>query len=456
MNVDEIRPGMKGEAHTVFHGQTPDKFEIEVVDVVRNYLPKQDAILFRSDDPRLVHTGIVGGMSGSPIFIDGKLVGALAYGYRFNKDPVGGITPISNMLAVGELPYRPEALPQHRGRSRRGSAAWADAMLGLDTSPLPTRRRPDELEMSGGLIPLSVPLSVSGLGPSATRALGESLGLVPVRGGSGGSTPGPASKKQTSWKPGDAVSVILVQGESSVAPAGTITHVGAKGDKLLGFGHPMFGDGPTNLPFATSRVHTIISSIERPVKVSSPLDIAGTMIQDRQAAISLRTNLQAPLIPVTTTFAGAESALANRSYRNEVAVGIDLTPSLAASLLIDAIEEAGRDATEVVLELEQEYDVETSKGPRTVAVREESFFPNGISARLVGRSRGVLVLAAMLDNEFEVAQIRGIRQNAKVSYGAPVEEIVDVRVPNQEVRAGDIVRLQVRLRGYRGDVRTEV
>ena len=160
MPIDDVRPGMKGYAVTVFSGSDTDRFEIEVIDVVRDYLPRQDAILFRSSDPRMVHSGIVGGMSGSPIYIDGRLVGALAYGYRFNKDPIGGITPISNMLAVGDLPFRPDVLPQNkpRGRVRPGAAGWADAMLGIGTSPLPPRRRPDELTPQGGLTPLGAPM----------------------------------------------------------------------------------------------------------------------------------------------------------------------------------------------------------------------------------------------------------------------------------------------------------
>ncbi|HEY0136280.1 MAG TPA: SpoIVB peptidase S55 domain-containing protein, partial [Nannocystis sp.] len=163
MPVEDVRPGMKGYAVTVFSGTDSDRFEIEVIDVVRDYLPKQDAILFRSADPRMVHSGIVGGMSGSPIYIEGKLVGALAYGYRFNKDPIGGITPIKNMLTVSDLPFRPEVLPEARtgprAQARNGAAGWADAMLGLGVSPLPARRRPADLDPVNGLAPIGAPMA---------------------------------------------------------------------------------------------------------------------------------------------------------------------------------------------------------------------------------------------------------------------------------------------------------
>jgi len=465
MSVDEVRPGMKGYAVTVFSGSDTDRFEIEVIDVVRDYQPKQDAILFRSSDPRLVHSGIVGGMSGSPIYIEGKLVGALAYGYRFNKDPIGGITPIKNMLAVGDLPYRPEVLPEAkvglRGQARAGASGWADAMLGLDVSPLPARRRPEELSPVNGLAPLGAPMSVSGLGTAATRMLADQLGLVPVRGGSGRMSSGTGSSASTPpapkvWKGGDAVSVVLIRGDNAVSPNGTVTWVGGKqGEKLLAFGHEMFGAGPSNLPIADSRVHVIIPSVERSVKLSSALNLRGALIQDRQSAISLRTDLTAPLIPVTTELRGPEASQAVRIYNSEVALGVDLTPSLATSLLAEALAEGGGDATELVAVVAHEIAVETSKGPRTLRLREETFFPSGVDVRSIGRSRGPITLTALLDNDFEVAKIRSIKQSVTIEYGAPIDTIEAIRIPSAEFHAGDLLNLELRLRDYRGRSRSE-
>lgn len=457
LDVADIRPGMKGHAVTVFSGTGTDRFEIEVIDVVRDYLPRQDAVLFRSNDPRMVHSGIVGGMSGSPIYIEGKLVGALAYGYRFNKDPIGGITPIGNMLAVGDLPFRPDVLPQNkpRGRARDGAAGWADAMLGLGTSPLPPRRRPDDLNPVAGLAPLGAPMSVSGLGGVATRFLADSLGMLPARGGSGGQADaGPPPAK--TWQAGDAVSVVLIRGDNSVAPNGTVTWVGGKqGEKLLAFGHEMMGAGPSNLPIADARVHVIIPSVERSVKLSSPLHVRGAMIQDRQAAISLRTDVQAPMIPVTTELRAPEPDMPARVYHSEVAVGVDLTASLASSLLVDALSEGASDGTEVFVEVEHEIAVTTRKGPRTVKIRQEEFFPGGLDLRAVGRGRGALVLSAMLNNDFEVATIRSVKQTAKVRYDAPLDTLERVRLTDTEVHAGDLIHLELELKDYRGATRRE-
>lgn len=461
MPVSEIRPGMRGHAVTVFFGEQSDRFEIEVVDTMKNYLPKQDAVLFRSSDPRLEHSGIVGGMSGSPIFVDGKLVGALSYGWRFNKDPLGALTPISNMLEVGQLPHRPDVLPRPsgpRGRARAGSRAWADQMLGLRTDPLPARRRPAELEEGLELEPLPLPLTVSGLGPATARMLGDAFGMIPVRGGSGRSGPEPEGKgasegPKKDWKPGDSVSVVLIRGDSSAASNGTVTWVGPKGDALLAFGHSMFEDGPSNLPFADARVHTIINSVDRSVKMSSPLTIQGTMVQDRQPAISLRTDLRAPMIPVHVVMQGPDPDLPPRTYVNEVAFGMDLTPNLIAGILSEAVDEAGRDAAEVVIAIHHEIALETSQGPLTLEMDEDVFFPQGMLGRMLGRSRGVLAVMAALDNQFEIAKVRGTKHQITMQYGAPLESIEQVRLLDAEVREGDVIRLAVTLRAYKGDTR---
>ncbi len=470
IDVDDIKPGMKGYALTVFEGEQPDKFEIEVVDIVRDYVTGQDAVLFKSPDPRLVHSGIVGGMSGSPIYIENKLAGALAYGYRFNKDPLGGMTPIANMLEIADLPYRPEVFvqPGHvaRASGREGSHAWADAMLGLNTDPLPPRLTPEQMPgpkglPSGGLEPIGAPMSVAGLGAEASALLADVTGLVTVRGGgkhraSASSGVAAAAGKRHKWTGGDSVSVVLIAGDNGAAPNGTITWVGGKqGEKLLAFGHPMYGAGPSKLPIAPGHVHTILASVERSVKLSSALEVQGTMVQDRQPAISLRTDIDTPMIPVTTRVEAADAVLRARSYASSVADHQILTPPLVATLLLDALDEAGADAVEVVLETHHEIHLETSEGPRTIVLDEELFFPNGVVRGLVAQSRWLAVLSASLDNQFEIASIRSVEQSAKLHYGAPVKRIARVRLGSSEVRAGELVELLVDFKGPRGPIETE-
>ncbi|MEM6292999.1 MAG: SpoIVB peptidase S55 domain-containing protein [Myxococcota bacterium] len=457
MPVSDVKPGMRGHAVTVFSGEQTDKFEVEIVDVIHNYLPKQDAVLFKSNDPRLEHSSIVGGMSGSPIYVEGKLVGALSYGWPFNKDALGALTPMKNMFEVGELPYRPDVLkrPAVRGKKRRGTRAWADAMLGLETSPLPARRRADDLDAAESLVPLMVPMSVSGMGTAASRMLGDALGMTPVRGGGRGQASGGNNAKK-GWGGGDAVSVVLIDGDSSVAGNGTVTWVNKKGDRLLAFGHSMFDDGPTNVPMGHARVHTIINSYQRSVKVSSPLSIDGLMYQDRQAAIALRTDKRAPMIPVVTAMKGPDPDLKPRTYTNKVAFGVDLTPNLIASILAEALDEAGRDSAEVVFKIGTRIEYTSSQGRKTLEFDEEVFFPGGLVGRIAGRTRSVLAILALLDNDFEVAEINDVRHDITMEYGAPLDTIENVRRLQETVRAGDLLELEVTLRDHDGEARTEV
>jgi hypothetical protein len=465
MPLSDVRPGMKGHAVTVFSGTQSDKFEIEVIDLVPDYSAGMDAILFRATDPRLEHSGIVGGMSGSPIFIDGKLVGALAYGYRFNKDPIGGITPIEAMLEIDKLPYRPDVLPRAQGRAPGTHAAWADVMLGLGTDPRPARHRPSKLDgiVAGGdgFAALGAPLNVAGFGPRASHYLGETLGLVPAR-GSGGSAlttaPDGAPIKPTTpkaWAPGDSVSVVLVGGDLSAAPNGTVTWVGGKsGERLLAFGHPMAGNGPNELPIADARVHVIIPSVERSVKIASPLAVQGSMVQDRNPAIALRTDVEARTIPVITEIIPADPDMPPTRYASFVADAPALTPPLATSLMLQALDESSSDAVEVTVEMTHRIDVETKRGARTLEFTEETWFPQGVVPGPLARSRAYIAMFAALDNDFEYGRIRRIEQRAKVKFGAPVELIESLAVVQEEIRAGDVIDVDVRLKTPRGEHRT--
>jgi len=469
IGLDELKPGMKGYALTVFAGEQPDKFEVEVVDIVRDYVTGQDAVLFTSPDPRMQHSGIVGGMSGSPMFFDGRLAGALAYGYRFNKDPLGGMTPIENMLEVADLPYRPEVFPRRASAGgRSGTAAWADEMLALDTNPLPPRTLPEQIPgpngaPSGGLEPIGAPMSISGLGPRTTQYLADVTGLIPVRGGGSMSAPagddggdGETRAAKHRFKPGDAISVVLIDGDNGAAPNGTVTWVGgANGEQVLAFGHPMYGEGPSRYPIANAHVHTILNSVERSVKLSSHLDIQGTLVQDRQPAIYGRTDIHTPMIPVVTKVTGPDPELGQRVYNSSVADSDDLTPALVTALMLDGIEEAGGDAVEVVLETHHEILLETSNGPRTIDLHEETFYPGGVIRGLAARSRALMIMLAALDNDFEIATIKSVKQSAQVHYGAPVETIERIRVADGEIRAGQLLELLVELKPPRGKPRTE-
>ncbi|MCA9695508.1 MAG: hypothetical protein KC636_38375, partial [Myxococcales bacterium] len=219
--------------------------------------------------------------------------------------------------------------------------------------------------------------------------------------------------------------------------------------------HPMFDAGPVTIPVADARVHVIIPSFQRSVKLSSPLTMQGTMVQDRQPAIGVRADITAEMVPVITHMIPAEPDIQPRDYHSEVASDTALTPGLVAALLVDAASEAGTDAADLTAVVEHTIALETTKGPRTVKLREEAFFPLGADLRELRSTRGILTIAAVLDNDFEVARIRQVEQTVQLTYGDPVDIIEAVRVTQGEVHAGDLLRVTLDIRRRHGELRTE-
>jgi hypothetical protein len=465
MRTSEVKPGMKAEIWTVFFGTQPEPFAVELIDVMPDFRTGQDIVFFRALDPRVIHTGIVAGMSGSPVYVNGKLLGALAYGYGFNKDAIGGITPITAMLEVDRLSYHPELFAESAPASKE--PRWVESALGLDTLDFAQRQSPREaVDPSAQLLPLGAAFSSSGLGYQASAWLSQTLGhYVAPASGAGGVAAGAkrgakgpkvsdAPKKK--WRGGDAMSVVYLAGDNSAGAHGTISWVGGKnGERLLAFGHPMNQRGPSQLPIADDHVHVIIPSLQKPFKVASSLTIQGTMTQDRQPAIAARTDIVAPLIPVRTEIGGPDGAWKKRTYSNFVAVDRQATPGLALTPLVDGLEEAASDLAEVVVRTHFKIGITTKRGPRTLEWDEEFYFSSGVSRRALGESQAFMVMSALLDNHFEIGQIREIVQTAQVEYGAPVEMIEEVRLASEDVRAGSIARLELVTRTLRGPSRSE-
>lgn len=451
MPLSEVKPHMKGYAVTVFSGTTSDRFEVEIIDIVPDFLTGMDVILFRALDPRLKHSGIVAGMSGSPVYINDRMIGAVAYGYAFNKDPVGGITPIEAMLEINKLPYRPEVQLRNARWKATRAEPQANAWLTPTDDPLLSRARHSKPSSSQDLIPLGQTLGLGGFGRLSREYLAQALSLNAVQAGSGRrqkkSTAKPRKKK---WSPGDSVSVLLIDGDNAAASNGTVTWVGGpKGRRLLAFGHPMQGSGATELPIADAHVHTIISSVQRSFKLASPLQEQGTMIQDRQPAIAIDTQTKAPMIPVTTVIQGPDPKLKPRRYQNRVAVHPDMTPSLVTSILLNAVGEAAGDTTEMVLHTAHEIEYSTRSGKSTARIDERTFFNQGADGRVLAQSRALTALSAILYNPFELGRVHRIVQKVDVQYGAPVEIIDRVLMQSAVARAGEKLNLVVKLKGLR-------
>lgn len=450
IGTDEIRPGMKGYGLTVFEGVAPEKFEVEVVSVVPNFLLRQDIILIRCKHPVTDRAGVIGGMSGSPIYIDGRLAGALAYGWRFGKEPLAGVTAIEDMLKV--------ARRKARGRDHAAGANPL-AILGrglreLLNTPRPRRApiapaRSEYFELLHGrgdalLTPARTPLSLGGFLETARRVLSDALdafGLEPMTGGGAGDGSGPAG-----FEPGGAIGVQLIRGDMSATGIGTVTAV--RGDQVLAFGHPMFNMGEAYLPVTTARIHTVVASLARSNKLGSPAREVGTLIQDRTAGIVAQTGRRAPMIPMTVEVIDKRSGIED-TYEVEVVSHRILTPELVFSALVNIISHAASDAADVTAQLEGTLEI-TGRPP--VHLRDSGASRSGLVS-LTRYFRPIGVIAAVLNNPFETVDIERIRFRIELRYDLDVAQIVGAYVTAGEPEPGETINVHVRLRHYGGKER---
>jgi hypothetical protein len=441
ISAQDVKPGMKGYGLTVFSGTAPEKFDVEVVAVVPNFLLKQSLILIRCSHPIIDKAGIIGGMSGSPIYIEGKLAGALAYGWHFQKEPLAGVTPIQDMLDVlrrtwrgdvGRTPFSmASALPSFDSASRHGRVAYETLHESVARD-------------GGGFSFSATPLSLSGFLGAARQMLEEVLapfGLDPVQGGGGGdSGPDPGA-----FVPGGAIGVQLIRGDMSATGIGTVTY--ADGEDVLAFGHPMFNMGEGALPVATARIHTVIAAMSRSNKLGSPIAEHGALRQDRQAAISARTDARAPMIPVEVRIRD-ERGRRDARYAVEVVSHPLLTPRLVHAALVEIIENAAADAEDVTADIEGTMRLKGRAAP--IVLRDAGASRQGLSP-LASYFRPAGLVGAVLDNPFEDAEIESLDFDVQLRYGLEVSTVIAAYVTAEAPAAGEVISVHVRLRSYGGD-----
>jgi len=306
--LSEVRPGLRGVGRTVFGGNKIEEFQVEILGVLKNAIgPKHDTILARLSGGPLENTGVIAGMSGSPVYVEGKLLGAVALAFPFSKDPIAGITPIGEMLDVV-----PASVPAQQAKPvaasnfrilRAGGDAASSRLMPLETDQPPDWSLAHAKDSSGvSLAGLRLPLSFGGFSEVATeRALPlfRQLGFEPMQGGALAGSPSSdnaAAPGAPTLEPGSMVSVMLVEGDLNLNVDCTVTYRDA--DKLYACGHRFLLTGPVDFPFAESHVIVSVPSLASSFKVDAPGPAVGTIHQDRFGAIFGVVGEKARLIPV--------------------------------------------------------------------------------------------------------------------------------------------------------------
>ncbi len=470
--VSEITPGMRGYGLTVFRGTRPERFDVEVVDVLHNFRPDQDLILIRTPHPLLDRAHVVAGMSGSPIYLDGRLAGAYAYGWPFSQDPIAGVTPIANMLLEMRRPLRPDpfagtmplaslgpprrrriaaphlaGLPAYRGDEERVDATTA---LAMHAARVGTVRAPS----GATLTPAATPLLLGGFDDSIVRMLDEQLapfGLMTLQaGGAGSAQPPPGAP--TRYVNGSAVGVQLVRGDVSSTAVGTVTLV--EGSRAVAFGHPMLSAGQTSLPTSLVRVLHILISANRSFKISEPVRPLGTLVHDRQSGVVVDSGIRAVTVPVRVRVHGIQGA-PRTEWNFEVASHRVLTPVILNAAILNALKATASDMTDVSFEATSRVWMEGRSEAMTVVDRGYSALGAANPAALRGL-RLFRLVEAIYGNPFQVARASRIEVDLHVRYARETVRILDASAPGDEVDPGSTVPLRVVIQRYGQDEEVRV
>lgn len=342
--VEQVKPGMRAIGYTVFSGSEPKKFELEILGVLTGFPnPGQNAVLSKLLGEELNHTGVFQGMSGSPVYIDGKLLGAVAFGYQFAKDPIAGITPIKEMLAVFEQKQTEKKSDQPRSVSfseisfnadSREYKEFVESLSGKSNVAVQSVASPGNAQV---LMPIATPLSITGVAPEVVARfapLFQSWGFTPVAGVSGAAQMGQLKKANAeTLKPGSNIIVPLVRGDYSLSAAGTVTY--RDGDRIYAFGHPFLSLGVSEFPMHEGEVVTVMSSQATSFKLSFPTEMVGTISGDRSTGIYGELGKTPKMIPVTINL---ETSLGNRqTYNFDVVSDRFLTPILMQMTVLSTI-----------------------------------------------------------------------------------------------------------------------
>ncbi|MDP8979215.1 MAG: hypothetical protein M3O35_01345 [Acidobacteriota bacterium] len=420
--LKDVRAGQRGIGRTVFSGNKIEEFQVEVLGVLDNLGPKQSVILARLSGGPLERTGVMQGMSGSPVYIDGRLVGAVALAFSFSKEPIAGIRPIEEMQAVG------------RGRS---FPAQAPAKTAVNMGA-------GKFDGESKLIEIATPVSFGGFTSTTLDQFAPQLrgfGLEPRQGvSSGGHLPTKLGNPDQ-LRPGDMITVQLLSGDLSIGAEGTVTDV--DGSRIFAFGHRFMSVGDTELPFARAEVLTLLPNLSTSFKISSAREWMGTILQDRSASIYGEVGRKAATAPLTITLHGAQGPTS--VYHMETVNDRLLTPFILQMALFSSI-----DATERTLGLGS-FTVRGSVDFEGLpSLKLDNTWSGDFNVPLLASTGISVPLATVLASGFDGLRIKNISVEIDAAEKKRVLQIDQVTPSRREVRPGETIELVVTLAGENG------
>jgi len=437
--LSQVTPGLKGVAYTVFTGDEVEKMDLVVLGVLHNAMgPKQDVILVQLLGEKVEHSGVVAGMSGSPVYFDGKLAGALSLKLGiFTKEAIGGVTPIENMLDV-EKSSAPTAA------STLNTAATGDEGAGPFASrvDLPDNfARKINLGSGQYLVPIETPLIVSGVFPETLAQFGKQLGAWGMTAMAGGTSP--ASPDDANLKPGDMVGMNLVRGDITISPGCTVTSV--VDGRVLACGHPIFGLGAVSIPLSRGHVILTLASSMSSTKIMSTSGTIGTLTQDRLTAVMGKLGAGPPLIPIDVKLV---TPAVTKDFHIEVIENPQLTPLLVALSTFNGIVSTPAYGEGATLHLEGSIELKghTRVNLENLFAPTDTPVPTGMFVALAVQG----AFARIYSNPYELPQVERVQLQVTTLAERRWAMIDEAWVEKSEVRPGETVAVKVLLRPYRG------
>jgi hypothetical protein len=434
--VSEIHAGMHGVAYTVFQGTKPDSMGVEVLGILKNANgPKGDIILVRLSGEKAEYTGVVAGMSGSPVYLDGKLAGALAFRIgEFSKEPIAGVTPIAEMFEINAM-----------DRSQGSSTVNADASVQTPTRTSgPGAESFASKDYANYLKPIEAPLVFSGFSQEAMQRFAPEFaraGIVPVMGVGSVSE----SKQPEPLEPGSAISAILVRGDMDIAATCTVTYMDAH--HLLACGHPLLQFGMVDLPMTKAQVLATLPSPLNAFKIVNATEPVGAFVQDRHTGILGEFGKQPEMIPVTLNIHGGA---ANKQFHYEVLNNANLSPLAMMATVFNALHGVNEYGEDTTYRMNGRISV---NGYPDVTV-QNMFAPSdgGQPAAVMAALSLGERFSGIYDNPYNVPGIRGVQLDFDLIRERRWARLEGARTDLIEARPGDEITIETVLRPYRGEV----
>lgn len=455
LRLQDVKPGMQATAWTVFQGSTPEPVPIEIIGLWRNAMGPRQHVIMAKMGGKAQRTGVAGGMSGSPVYIDGKLIGAVALRLsQFSPDAICGITPIESMLEIQDFDA---SRPQGARTPDRAAVEPSGAEMPSElVSQLVAAGAKFPFPGSGALMtPIETPLVFSGFTTETLNAyepMLRQMGITPVQGGSSATTltAKPAAGWEHALNPGEAVSGILVSGDMSTTGMGTVTY--NDGKRVLAFGHQFFDLGPVDMPMAKSEILTVLSSAFQPNKVGNSTDVVGALRQDRHTGIMGELGAESPVIPVHVRVRahGENDAVVKEKDLNfNVFVHPKWTPFLMSATLNNSLQQMNLYADEMTYSISADVTMDGTPNLHLSTMLAPGEFPAPMPQMLAGWWGDKF--NRLFLNNVDAPKLKSVNAVVDLLPARRMAVIESAWTPATEVDAGTEIAVKIFLRPYRGE-----